>query len=118
VVDLLAERKQLAVLHAQQMQDKDMALTRLQQYIDTQLLELQQRQQSVEEAAPDFQRQLVAARAALQRDLSISAERYQELKQVRGWERRKRAAELGKVGWGVGYRLSLMGTGACLHRGS
>jgi hypothetical protein len=83
VVDLLAERKQLAVQHAQQLQDRDMTLAQLQQYIDTQLLELQQRQQAVEEAAPDFQRQLAAARAALQRDLAISAERYQDLKQVK-----------------------------------
>ncbi|WIA18914.1 hypothetical protein OEZ85_003586 [Tetradesmus obliquus] len=81
VLELLLERKAAETRHARELSLRDAELARLQQYIDDELMELHARQAQVEESAPSVRLQLQEARSAL-RNISISDERYQQLKRV------------------------------------
>ncbi|KAF6252466.1 hypothetical protein COO60DRAFT_1704276 [Scenedesmus sp. NREL 46B-D3] len=81
VLELLLERKAAETRHVRELSLRDAELARLQQYIDDELTELHTRQAQVEESAPSVRLQLQEARSALC-NISISDERYQQLKRV------------------------------------
>jgi hypothetical protein len=83
VLEQLLDRKAADARHAREVAARDAELTRLQDYIDQELSELQQRQAQVEAAAPNFRQQLQAARAELQSNMVVSAETFAQLKKVR-----------------------------------
>eukprot|EP00878_Enallax_costatus_P027150 GHUV01029204.1.p1 GENE.GHUV01029204.1~~GHUV01029204.1.p1 ORF type:complete len:507 (+),score=193.43 GHUV01029204.1:240-1760(+) len=81
VLELLLERKAIEARHAREISIRDAELARLQQYIDEELAELQDRQAQVEESAPSVKLQVQEARAAL-RNIIISDDRYHQLKKT------------------------------------
>lgn len=83
VLELLLDRKAADARHAREVSARDAELTRLQDYIDQELSELQQRQAQVEAAAPNFRQQLQEACAELHSNMVVSAETYAQLKRVR-----------------------------------
>lgn len=83
VLELLLDRKAADARHVREVSARDAELTRLQDYIDQELSELQQRQAQVEAAAPNFRQQLQEARAELHSNMVVSAETYAQLKRVR-----------------------------------
>lgn len=82
VLELLLDKKAAEARHARETAARDAELTRLQDYIDQDLSELQQRQSQVEATAPNVRQQLQEAHSALHSNLVVSAETYAQLKKI------------------------------------
>lgn len=79
-------QQQLEARYQAELKEKEAEIQRLQRYVETEIMDLQQRQREVESLAPIFHSQLQEAKNSLQ-DLTVSDETYHELKQKppEGW---------------------------------